>query len=133
MSNMSNMSEMHVAHRGGCKSLKDNMWSMLIKHSLTERDGEMVARSARRARISDEMEFYSYMKRLGGKAQRGGRRALIVLGGEATTRQIWEWSHPPEVNCRDRCRRQNISRAIRRAAAQLGLVALAECGRTAGR
>jgi hypothetical protein len=56
------------------------------------------------------------MRRLGGKAQRGIRRALIVHGGEATTREIWPWSHPREVNCRDRKRRQNISRAIRKAA-----------------
>jgi hypothetical protein len=45
------------------------------------------------------MEIYSYMKRFGGKAQRGIRRALIVHGGEATTRQIWGWTHPREVNC----------------------------------
>jgi hypothetical protein len=57
----------------------------------------------------------------GGKAQRGIRRALVAHGGEATTRQIWEWTHPSEVNCRDRRRRQNISRVIGRAADKIAV------------
>jgi hypothetical protein len=61
------------------------------------------------------------MRRLGGRAQRGIRRALIVHGGEATTRQIWAWTHPREAHCRDRRRRQNISRAIRRAADEMAV------------
>ena len=36
MVQMVQMVQMHVDQGGGCKSLKDNMWSMWIKYSLTE-------------------------------------------------------------------------------------------------
>jgi len=38
---------------------------------------------------------------------------------ELTTRELWSWTHPREVHCRDRFRRKNISPAIRGAADRL--------------
>jgi hypothetical protein len=53
-----------------------------------------------------------------GRVQRRIRHAFIAAEPrrELTTREIWKGTHPREVNCRDRKRRQHISRAIRRAA-----------------
>jgi hypothetical protein len=58
-----------------------------------------------------------------GRVVRGIRRAFAVNPGRAlSTRDLWQWTHPREVRCRDRFRRKNISRAIRRAAMSVGLV-----------
>jgi hypothetical protein len=52
-----------------------------------------------------------------GRVVRGIRRAFYANPGrELTTRELWSWTHPREVHCRDRFRRKNISRAIRAAA-----------------
>jgi hypothetical protein len=40
-------------------------------------------------------------------------------GRELITRELWSWTHPREVHCRDRFRRKNISRAIRAAAERM--------------
>jgi hypothetical protein len=57
--------------------------------------------------------------RLGGRAQRGARRALIAHGGEATTMQMLEWCYRGPA--RDRRTRINRCRAVRRAAERLAV------------
>jgi hypothetical protein len=53
---------------------------------------------------------------------RGIRRAFRANPGrELTTRELWSWTHPREVHCRDRFRRKNISRAIRAAADRMAI------------
>ena len=57
------------------------------------------------------------MKARWGKVDKGIRRAFWAnCGGDLTTKQLWEWTHPRELHCRNRHRRKDISRAIRRAA-----------------
>jgi hypothetical protein len=57
-----------------------------------------------------------------GRVVRGVRRAFLASGGrELTTRDLWEWTHPRETQCRDRFRRLNICRAIRKAADKLAV------------
>jgi hypothetical protein len=57
-----------------------------------------------------------------GRVVRGIRRAFRANSArELTTRELWSWTHPREVHCRDRFRRKNISRAIRGAADQMAI------------
>jgi hypothetical protein len=61
---------------------------------------------------------------------RGIRRAFRANPGrELTTRELWSWTHPREVHCRDRFRRKNISRAIRAARRSDGDPRWPGCGR----
>ena len=54
---------------------------------------------------------------LPGRVVRGIQQAFLANPGrELTTRELWEWTHPREVHCCVRRRRQNISRAILKAA-----------------
>jgi hypothetical protein len=46
---------------------------------------------------------------------------LPAPGAELTTRDLWEWTHPRETMCRDRHRRLNICRAIRKAADKMAV------------
>jgi hypothetical protein len=48
-------------------------------------------------------------RRLGGRCQRGARRALLLHGGIATTAQLLEWAYPRGPG---RDRRQRKARAI---------------------
>jgi hypothetical protein len=55
-----------------------------------------------------------------GRVVRVIRRAFYANPGrELTTRELWSWTHPREVHCRDRFRPKNISRAIRAAAERM--------------
>jgi hypothetical protein len=57
-----------------------------------------------------------------GKVDRGVRRAFLVSNGRVlTTRELWTWTHPRELHHRDRHRRKDISRSIRRAAEKLAI------------
>lgn len=55
-----------------------------------------------------------------GRVVRGIQRAFRANPDRAlSTRELWQWTHPRETHCRDRYRRKNISRIIRRAAAKM--------------
>jgi hypothetical protein len=49
--------------------------------------------------------------RLGGRVQRGFRRAMIAFGGTATTKMVMEWAYPHGPG-RTRRERQHRSRAV---------------------
>lgn len=61
----------------------------------------------------------SFMRRIGGRCQRGVRRCLWV-NGEATTAQILEWAYPRGPG-RDRRQRMDRARAVRHAAGQIAV------------
>ena len=57
------------------------------------------------------IRIFSVMRRLGGRVQRGVRRALLVHG-EATTAELLRWCYPRGPG-RDRHERKNRCRAVR--------------------
>jgi hypothetical protein len=68
----------------------------------------------------------SVMRRIGGRVQRGTRRALWVHGGVATTQQLLEWCYPRDPAGRDRRQRKNRARWVcltaRKMAVRIGRV-----------
>jgi hypothetical protein len=61
------------------------------------------------------------MRRIGGRCQRGARRALWVHNGTATTAQLLAWVYPRGAG-RDRAQRKARAIAVNRAARQMATV-----------
>jgi hypothetical protein len=61
------------------------------------------------------------MRRIGGRCQRGIRRALFVHGGVATTAMLLTWAYPRGAG-RDRRERKNRARAVSLAARKMAIV-----------
>jgi hypothetical protein len=101
-----------------------------VRHGLAELGGidilvnkaaHQASFNARTRTMGEKRDLLVMRRRLGGRCQRGARRALWAHDGIATTAQLLEWAYPRGPG-RDRRKRKARAIAVSRAARGMAIV-----------